>query len=98
MGYPTIRLENTSLTAQHQIFPTLVACSVMSVSHIWFGAVALGTDRGQLTDRQEDPLESDACDKEATARRRTSFSCSSNRIRRFGSRSSASSAALGPGW
>ena len=38
-----------------------------------------------------------ACDRYAAARRSTSFSCSSSRIRRFASRSSAFSAAVVPG-
>jgi len=55
------------------------------------------TGRGQLTDQREDHFGSDAWDKYAAARRRTSFSCSNNRLRRFSSRNSADSAAVRPG-
>jgi hypothetical protein len=53
---------------------------------------------GQFTDEPERQFgEMFAWDRYPAARRRTSFSCSSIRIRRFASRSSASSVVVGPG-
>lgn len=39
--WPTMRFENTSLTAHKYNLPSLVGCSVMSVSHNSFGPVAV---------------------------------------------------------
>jgi hypothetical protein len=41
MEYPTSRLDHTSLTAHMYTLPSRVRCSVMSVSHSWFGPVAV---------------------------------------------------------
>ncbi len=57
-----------------------------------------GTVRGHLTDEREDYFPGRfACDRYAAARRRTSFSCSSKRIRLFASRSSSRSSSVSPG-
>src|SRR5690606_1690052 len=53
---------------------------------------------GQLTDEREHHFGGRfACERYAAARRRTSFSCSSNRIRRLASRSSTDSCRPGSG-
>ncbi len=57
-----------------------------------------GTGRGHLTDEREDYFPGRfACDRYAAARRRTSFSCSSSRIRLFAARSCLRSSSVTPG-
>src|SRR5699024_1840209 len=53
---------------------------------------------GELTHERVEPFDGRfACDRYAAARRRTSFSCSSRRVRRRSSRSSADSSVVLPG-
>jgi len=56
-----------------------------------------GAGGGQITDERVHFPGRFACDRYAAARRSTSFSCSSSRIRLRASRNSAVSAAVGPG-